>query len=85
MLHAQVDGELDRLLQPIGGEPGQVQVGEPAAVQPFLDAGNALVVDIDEPDEVGGLVAVRVDALVLRQEADARQAEPIDLAPAAWA
>ena len=65
VLDAQVDGELDRLLQPVGGEPGQMQVGEPAAVEPFLDAGDALVVDVDVADQVRDLVAVRIDALVL--------------------
>ena len=85
VLHAQVDRELDRLLQPVGGKPGHVQIGEPAAVEPFLDAGDALVVDIDVPDEVRDLGAVRIDALVLRQEADAGQAEPVDLRCAAWA
>ncbi len=83
VLHAQVDGELDRLLQPVGGEPGQVQVGEPAAVEPFLDAGDALVVDVDVADEMRDHGAVRIDALVLGQEADAGQAEPVDLARAA--
>ena len=52
VLHAQIDGELDRLLQPVGGEPRHVQVGEPAAVEPLLDAGDALVVDVDVADHV---------------------------------
>ena len=75
VLHAQIDGELDRLLQPVGGKAGQVQVGKAVAVEPFLDAGNALVVDIDVADEVRDLGAVRIDALVLVEEADARQAD----------
>ena len=79
VLHAQVDRELDRLLQAVGGEAGQMQVGEPARVEPFLDAGDALVVDIDVADDVGDLGAVRIDALVLGQEADAGKAEPVDL------
>ena len=79
MLHAQVDRELDRLLQPVGREPGRVQRREPVAVEPFLDAGDALVVDIDEADQVRDLGAVRIDALVLVEEADARNAEPVDL------
>ena len=85
MLDAQVDGELDRLLLAVAGEPGQVQVGEPAPVEPFLDAGDALVVDVDVADEVGDLGAVRIDALVLAQEADAGNAEPMDLRRAAAA
>ena len=74
MLHAQIDRELDRLLQAVGGEPGQVQIGKAAAVQPFLDAGNALIVDVDVPDQMRDLGAVRIDALVLGQEADAGNA-----------
>ena len=74
MLHAQVDRQLDRLLLAVGGEPGHVQIGEPAAVEPFLDAGDALVVDVDVADEVGDLGTVRIDALVLAQEADAGNA-----------
>ena len=79
VLDAQVDGKLDRLLQAVGGEPGQVQVGEPAPVEPLLDAGDALIVDIDVADEMGDLGAVRIDALVLRQEADAGQPEAMNL------
>ena len=73
VLHAQIDRELDRLLQAVGGEPGQVQVGEPAPVEPFLDAGDALVVDIDVADEVRDLGAVRIDALVLRAGSRCRE------------
>ena len=81
MLYPQIDGEPDRLLQPVGGEPRQMQVGKAAAVQPFLDAGDALVVDIDVADKMRDLVAVGIDALVLGQEADAGQAEPIIFGP----
>jgi hypothetical protein len=49
VLHPKIDGKLDRLLEPVGGEPRHVQVGG-AAVEPLLDAGNALVVDIDVAD-----------------------------------
>ena len=51
MLDAQVDRELDRLLQTIGGEAGQMQIGEAARIEPLLDAGDALVVDVDVADE----------------------------------
>jgi len=47
MLDAQVDRELDRLLQPVGCEPGEMQISKPVAVKPFLDSRNALVVDVD--------------------------------------
>ena len=51
-----------------------------AAVEPLLDAGDALVVDVDVADQVRDFGAVRIDALVLGQEADAGQAELVDLA-----
>ena len=78
MLHAQVDRKLYRLLQPVGGKTGQVQIGKPVAVEPFLDAGDALVVDVDVADQVRDFGAVRIDALVLGEEAHARQAELVD-------
>ena len=65
MLHAQVDRKLDRLLQPVGGEAREVQRRKAVAVEPFLDAGDALVVDVDVADQVRDLGAVRIDALVL--------------------
>ena len=58
--------------------PAMCSVGEPAAVEPFLDAGDALVVDVDVADHVRDLGAVRIDALVLGEEADAGNAEPVD-------
>ncbi len=48
------------------------------AVEPLLDAGDALIVHVHEADQVRDLRAVRIGALVLVQEADARQAEPVD-------
>ena len=85
MLHPQIDGKLDRLLQPVGGKTGEMQRLQAMAVEPFLDAGDALVVDVDVADQVRHLGAVRIDALVLGEEADARQAELVDLAAAASA
>ena len=79
MLDAQIDGELDRLLQAVGGEAGEMQIGEPARVEPFLDTGDALIVDIDVADDVRDLGAVGVDPLVLGQEAEAGDAEAVDL------
>ena len=75
MLDAQVDGEFDRLLQTVGGKAGAMQIGETVGVEPLLDAGNALVVDIDEADQMRDCGAARIDALVLAQEADAGNAE----------
>ena len=73
VLHAQIDRQLDRLLQPVGGEARHVQRLQAAAIEPFLDAGDALVVDVDVADQVRDLGAVRIDALVLGEEADAGQ------------
>ena len=79
MLDAKIERELDRLLKPVGGESGEVQIGEPAAVEPFLDAGDALVIDVDVTDDVRDLGAVGIDALVLAQKSDAGKAESMDL------
>ena len=78
-MHAQIERELHRLLQPVGGKSRHMQRGEPLPVQPLLDAGDALVVDIDVADLVRHHRAVRIDALVLGQEADAGNAEPVNL------
>ena len=56
-----------------------MQRGEPLPVQPFLDAGDALVVDIHVADLVRDHRPVGIDALVLGEEADAGNAEPVDL------
>ena len=79
VLDAQIDRQFDRPLQAIGGEAGAMQIGEPVGVEPLLHAGDALVVDIDEADQVRDLVAGRIDALVLAQEADAGNAEAMDV------
>ena len=57
-------------------EASALEVAEALVVDPFLDAGDALIVGVGEAQHVGADRAVRVDALVLRQEADARQAQP---------
>ena len=80
VLHAQIDRKLDRILQAVGGEPRHVQSRKPVAVEPLLHAGDALVVDIDMTQDVRSFIAARIVALVLRQEADARQALAIDRA-----
>ena len=79
-LHAQIEGEIDRALQAVAGEPGHVQRGEPLPVEPLLHAGDALVVDVHQADLVRDDRAVRIDALVLGQEADAGNAEPVHFA-----
>src|SRR5204862_6967882 len=79
VLHAQVDGTLDRRLQPVSGKPRQMQVGEPARIEPSLDAASALIVDVDVTDDMRNLGAGRIDALVCRQESDAGKSESMDL------
>ena len=66
--------------KPVGGKAREMQRLQAVAVEPFLDAGDALVVDVDVADQVRHLGAVRIDALVLGEEADARQAELVDFA-----
>ncbi len=80
VLDAQIDGELHRRLQPVGGEAGQVQGRKALPVEPFLDSGDALIVDIDVTDQMRDFVAVRVVALVLLEETDARYSLPVDFA-----
>ena len=80
VLHAQVERELDRLLQPVGGEARHVQRRRarwPSShfSMPAMPWLSMLTWPIDVRDHG----AVRIDALVLGQEADARQAEAVDL------
>ena len=79
MLDAQIDRELDRPLQPIGGEARAMQVGEAVGIEPLLDTGDALVVDVHEADQMRNIDAVGIDPLVLAQEADAGNAETMDV------
>ena len=65
MLDAQIGRQDDRRLLPVDGETGAMQVRQPAPVEPFLDAGDTLVVDIDMADQVRDFGAVRIDPLVL--------------------
>ena len=78
MLDAQVDRQFDRPLQAIGGKAGAMQIGEAVAVEPFLHPGDALVVDVDQTDQMRDFGAGRIDALVLAQEADAGNAEAVN-------
>src|SRR3981189_3238815 len=77
--HPQIARRRARLLLPVGGEAGPVQVRDPARVEPLLDARDALVVDVDVTEEMRDLRPVGKQALVLGQEADARNAQPMDL------
>ena len=68
----------DRRLLSIDGEAGAMQVRQAAPVEPFLDAGDALVVDVDVADQMRDLGRVRIDPLVLGQETDTGNAEPMN-------
>ena len=78
VLDPQVDRQFDRTLQAVGGKAGAMQIGKAVVVEPLLHPGDALVVDVDEADQMRDLVAGRIDALVLAQEADAGNAEAVD-------
>ena len=79
MFDAQVDRQFHRPLQAIGGKAGAVQIGQTVIVQPLLHPGDALVVDVDEPDQMRDRRTGRIDPLVLAQEADAGNAELVDV------
>ena len=78
MLDAQVDRQLHG--REVGGKAGRLKVGEALVVDIFLHAGNALVVDIGQPDDVGGRDAGGVEPALLGAEPDAGNAELHDLA-----
>ncbi len=84
MLDAQVDRQFHRPLQPVGGEAGAVQIGQTVGVEPLLHAGDALVVDVDQADQMRDFVAGWIDPLVLAQEADAGNAEPMNFLLLLW-
>src|SRR4029077_3500478 len=67
------------LLQPISRKPRGVQRREAVAVEPLLDARDALIVDVHEANEMRDLGPVGIDALVLVEEADAGNAEAVDV------
>ena len=79
VLDAQIDRQFHRPLQPVGGKAGAVQIGQTVIVQPLLHAGDALVVDVDQADQMRDRRAGGIDALVLAQEPDAGNAEAVDV------
>ena len=79
VLDAQIDRQFDRPLQPVGGKAGAMQIGQTVVVEPFLHPGDALVVDIDQADQMRDFGAGRIDPLVLAQEADAGNAEAVNV------
>src|ERR1700675_2955783 len=77
MLDAQIDRKLDRVLLTVGRKSRAVEIGETAIVEPLLDTGDALVVDVDVADDVRHFGPARIHALVLGQKAEARPAKPV--------
>jgi hypothetical protein len=63
----------------LAGKARHVQVRKPASIQPFLDTRTPLVIDVDVTDKVRDFSAVRVNALVLRQEAHSWNPEAMNL------
>ena len=80
MRRLEIERQADRL-QAVGidREPGDMRIGQALLVEIFLHAGDADIVLVDEADHMRADRAVGIDALVLRQEADAGQAEMKDL------
>src|SRR5262249_36238895 len=79
VLRAQINRQIDRTLQLIGCEPRHVKRGEPLPVEPLLDTGDALVVDVHVADLVRNDRPVWIDAFVLGQETDTRNSEPMNI------
>ena len=79
VLDAHVDRQLHRLEIVRPAEARLVQVAEPAVVDIFLDAGDALIVDVDEADDMRGGGTAGIEAPVLGEEADAGNAEVVNL------
>ena len=79
MRRLEVEGEPDRLQAGgIDSEARDMRIGQALLIEIFLHAGDADVILVDEPDHVRADRSVRINPLVLRQEADARQAEMKD-------
>ena len=80
MRHPEVERQPDGL-QAFGvdDEAGHVRIRQALLVEIFLHAGDADVVLVDVAEHVRADRPVRIDALVLGEEADARKAEMEDL------
>ena len=82
---AQVERQRDRLQRFMRDvEARAVEIGKALAVDIFLDTGNADIVDIGKAQHMRAERTVGIDALVLGPEADAWQAEAINLFLLFW-
>ena len=66
VLDAKIDRQAHRLEIAATGEAGGMQIAEPVVVDIFLHAGDALVVDVDQADDVRGGRTARIEAALLR-------------------
>ena len=80
VLHTQIDRKLDRLKRRIGGHTQRTQIRHALAVDVFLHARHAAIVDIHVTDNMRGGGATRIETTLLWAEADARNTERQDLA-----
>src|SRR5262249_56521001 len=78
--NAKIAAQLDGFLQAIREKPRHMQSGQSLTIEPFLDPGDALIVDIDVADQVRNLGAIGIIAFVLVEKTDAGQALAINLA-----
>ena len=72
VLHADVDGQAQRLASACARDPARAST-RPVSSSSALDAGQPLVVDVDGAEEVAGERAQRIGALELGAEGQARQ------------
>ena len=79
VLDAQVDRQVHRLQIGAAGQAGVLDRAIAAVVDILLHAGDALIVDVHMADDVGRGAAARIEAPLLGAEADAGDAERMDL------
>ncbi len=75
MLHAQIDGRVDRLEHLPDRETGFVQRPKPCIVKVLFEARHAAIVDIGIAENVRGSRAGRIEAFAFLAEIDARKTE----------
>src|SRR3954453_16056138 len=61
-----------------------MQISKSIAIEPLLHARDALVIDVDQADQMRHFVAGRIDPLVLAQKADSGDAKPGNLLLLLW-
>src|SRR5690606_15046840 len=79
VLGAQVNRKAHRLERVGTGEPQSLEVGQTLVVDVFLDAGDALVVDVHQAQDVRGGRTAWIEAAFISAETKARNAEREDV------